>query len=61
MTNFRNLIISLFGTYAPLVNSDGSYVEGIAGVDWTYILGVQLFIVVLYCVLRMIGGVLSGK
>lgn len=32
---------------------------GLAGCDWTYILGVVAFLVVLYCVLRIIGGVIS--
>lgn len=32
---------------------------GLAGCDWTYILGVVAFLVVLYCILRIIGGVIS--
>lgn len=33
--------------------------EGMAGVDWTYVLGVLGFFIVLYCILRIIGGVIS--
>lgn len=33
--------------------------SGLAGCDWTYILGVLAFLVVLYCILRIIGGVIS--
>lgn len=33
---------------------------GLAGCDWTYILGVAVFIVTLYCVLRIIGAVISN-
>jgi len=33
--------------------------SGFAGVDWTYVLGVLAFLVVLYCILRIIGGVIS--
>lgn len=32
---------------------------GLAGCDWTYILGVIAFLIVLYCILRIIGGVIS--
>ena len=31
--------------------------DGMAGVDWPYVLGVLIFIVSLYCVLRIIGAV----
>lgn len=33
--------------------------DGLAGCDWTYILGVVAFLIVLYSVLRIIGGVIS--
>lgn len=33
--------------------------HGAAGVDWTYVLGVVAFLVVLYSILRIIGGVIS--
>lgn len=47
----RQLIINLFGTYTPITttleSSDGtlytSVAPGMAGVDWTFILGVLLF------------------
>lgn len=32
---------------------------GLSGVDWTYVLGVLAFLIVLYCILRIIGGVIS--
>ena len=33
--------------------------DGMAGVDWPYVLGVLIFIVSLYCVLRIIGVVIN--
>lgn len=33
--------------------------SGFAGVDWPFVLGVAIFIVTLYCVLRIIGAVIS--
>lgn len=32
---------------------------GLSGVDWPFVLGVVAFLVALYCVLRIIGGVLT--
>lgn len=59
----KDLIISIFGTYEPVsvINSlgDTEYLQGMAGVDWPYVLGVLGFFVTLYCILRIIGGVIS--
>lgn len=66
-------IYELFGQYQPLTQSvshflpDGTktltteYVDGLAGVDWTYIASVALFALVLYCVFRIIGGIFKCK
>lgn len=63
----RELITSIFGEYQPLIQtltdengvSVDYYVDGLAGVDWTYVLGVLGFFLVLYCVLRILGTVIS--
>lgn len=59
----KDLIISIFGTYEPVcvVNAAGEteFLTGMAGVDWPYVLGALAFIVSVYCVLRIIGGVVS--
>lgn len=63
----REIIESIFGTYVPIVyetvDSEGNILEiipaGLAGVDWTYVLGVLGFFVVLYCVLRIVGSVIN--
>ena len=67
VNNVREIIESIFGTYVPIfyetVDADGNILEiippGLAGVDWTYVLGVLGFFVVLYCVLRIVGSVIS--
>lgn len=66
----KDLIISIFGDYVPVtyehiyIVGDDTIIEnvipaGLAGCDWTYILGVVAFLVVLYCILRIIGGVIT--
>ena len=63
----RDLIISIFGQYQPVMTSvelsDGTLTQvvasGAAGVDWVYIGGVLLFALTLYCVLRILGAVIS--
>lgn len=64
------LITSIFGTYSPVTyevynavteSYDNVVAQGFAGVDWPYLLGVSGFFLVLYCILRIIGGVICGK
>lgn len=68
----KALIESIFGTYEPVqythywyddtynvVESADIIPSGAAGVDWPYVLGVLAFLVVLYCVLRIIGSVIN--
>lgn len=64
----RDLIIAIFGTYSPVTTQvwneteqvyDTVVASGAAGVDWTYVLGVFGFFLVLYCILRILGSVIS--
>lgn len=67
--SFSAVLVSLFGEYHPRVQTvtehlaDGTtvsyqeYVPGLAGLDYTWLSGVLLFTVALYCVFRMVGGV----
>lgn len=45
------IVEQIFGQYAPL--ADG-------GIDYTYFIGPAIFLVVLYSVLRILGGVICG-
>lgn len=69
----KSLIEAIFGSYIPVTYSQPIYDEagtlldsvdvipsGLAGCDWTYILGVVAFLVVLYCVLRILGSVINN-
>lgn len=68
---FANAIVSIFGEYSPLTQvvtaylPDGTaiqnveYVPGVAGLDWVWLGSVALFGIVIYCIFRMIGGVLK--
>lgn len=63
----RSIIEAIFGEYVPVtysaLDAGGEVVDiipaGLAGVDWTYVLGVVGFFLVLWCILRIIGGVIS--
>lgn len=67
----KELITSLFGVYTPITYTapgpviDGTVTEydvvagGFAGIDWTWLAGVALFGLTLYCVFRIIGGVIN--
>lgn len=64
----KELITALFGVYTPVLTdevtlaADGTsftvqvVAAGLAGVDWSWLAGVFLFAVVLYCALRIVGG-----
>lgn len=68
----KDIITELFGSYTPItytdtvVSSSGAFEtveripDGLAGVDFTFIAGVLLFGITLYCVLRVIGGLLRA-
>lgn len=68
--SMSGLLTSMFGTYSPRTQtvtehlSDGStvtyteVVPGLAGLDWPWIASVALFFMSLYCIFRMIGGLL---
>lgn len=64
------LITSIFGQYHPVTyevynavteSYETIVAQGFAGVDWPYILAVGGFFLVLYCILRIVGGVICGK
>lgn len=64
------LITIIFGSYTPVTyeiynavteSYDTVVAQGFAGVDWPYILAVGGFFLVLYSILRIIGGIVCGK
>lgn len=64
------LITTIFGSYTPVTyeiynvvtdSYDTVVAQGFAGVDWPYLLAVVGFFLVLYSILRIIGGIVCGK
>lgn len=67
----KNLVISLFGSYEPVMTTESHLVgdaleeiqvvaSGMAGVDWAWLAGVALFAIVLYSFFRLVGVLLRG-
>lgn len=58
MNEFIAFFESLLGVYTPVLNIDGSVAVGMAGVDFPYIFRCIFFGIVVFSVLRIIGGVI---
>lgn len=68
---FTSVFTDIFGEYTPRMQTvttyfaDGSSVQsvevvpGLAGLDWVWISAVALFCIVIFCIFRMIGGVVK--
>ncbi len=62
------VVRDLFGTYTPrvqvvstyvdgeVVSTEEQYVPGVAGMDWEWITGAAVFLLMLYCLFRLLGG-----
>ena len=70
-SEFGAAIVSIFGEYSPRTQTvttyfaDGSYVtsvevvSGLAGLDWVWLTSVGLFGLFLFCLMRLLGGVVK--
>lgn len=70
-SSFIDALESIFGEYQPLTYTvttylpDGSavlsteVVPGVAGLDWAWISGIGLFALFLFCLMRLLGGVVK--
>lgn len=59
----KDLVLSLFGLYEPVLKVvDGVSVplDGLAGVDWPWLMGAVLFAIVLYSFFRLVGVFFRG-
>lgn len=59
MVTFRNFLTSLFGSYVPVTYQYGGesiIPDGLAGVDFQYLGRVLIFAILLWSLLRLIGG-----
>ncbi len=74
LTGLKALVTSIFGEYTPVTttsvisetvgNDTNQYLvetvaPGAAGVDYEWISGVLLFAIMLYCFMKLLGGVLK--
>lgn len=72
--SIKSILASIFGTYEPVTTTavyletvDGETVttlvdvvaDGAAGVDYEYLSGVLIFCIMLFCLFRLLGGILS--
>lgn len=58
----RAFIDSILGVYTPTtVTVDGVVVplSGLAGVDWSYVICGLVFVVVIFCTLKLLGSMIS--
>ena len=67
-STMASVVRDLFGTYTPkvqtvstyvngeLISAEEQYVPGVAGMDWDWIAGVVVFLLMLYCLFRLLGG-----
>ena len=58
MNDFIDFLNDLFGNYTPVVDSNGVIPAGMAGVDFPYVFRAVLFVVVVYCVFKVIGAII---
>lgn len=65
----KSIITAIFGEYTPVTyqmydSVNDTYYDvvasGFAGVDWPYVCSVVLFAIVMFCVFRIIGGILKN-
>lgn len=61
-TTIPEFLEALFGHYTPITyqTTSGDFIipAGLAGVDWTYISSVGLFALIVYAMLRILGGLI---
>lgn len=61
ITRLVDIINNLLGNYSPIYYVEPNTQEVVVSVDWSYIVSAVVFIVVLWSVLRMIGGLLCSN
>lgn len=52
----KDLLLDLFGEYEPIILDGIGY-----ALDVPYIMGVLIFALLMYCVLRILGGFLNAR
>lgn len=58
MSAIVEFLRSVIGTYTPVTGNDGTVLHGIAGVNFEYIISGLLVVLCVYCVFKIIGGMI---
>lgn len=62
--NIKAFFDLFLGIYTPITYSDGSVniiPAGLAGVDWSYLVRAFAFLLIVYCLFRLVGGLFQCK
>lgn len=61
-TTIKDFLDSILGTYTPMFYTDSSgavvHLTGIGSVDYPYLIRACVFLVTMYCVYKIIGGLI---
>lgn len=60
MNDFTEVWTSIFGTYTPIVTTLTDGTE-IVCTDWGYVCRVAFFVIMCFCLLKIVGGFIRGK
>lgn len=60
MSDFVIAWETLFGTYTPIEVVDQVTGELTVMTDWSYVMRCAFFIIIVFCILKLIGGVLKN-
>lgn len=58
MNDFISFFESVLGTYTPVLNPDLTVATGMAGLDYPYIFRAVFLAIVVYSVLKCVGGMI---
>lgn len=61
MSTLYDAFILVFGEYSPIIVNDPVSGVPVEAVNWGYIFSCLMAVVCLYCVLRIIGGLLTNN
>lgn len=56
MNDFISFLQNLLGEYHPVMDNTGLIPSGFAGVDWSYLVRAAVFLLVVYSLFRILGG-----
>lgn len=62
-TTIQAFLDSILGTYTPMVYQDSggtvSILQGLAGVDWPYLIRASVILITFYAVFKVLGSIIA--